>query len=81
MHLFRNCSEEVQLSVFLLLFYPQRCLKPTSSVYLQYFQRCGVSDLLPMTQLTLRICLEGLEDFLELFKDSVLQRRLKHLHC
>jgi hypothetical protein len=66
MHLFRHCSEEVQLSAFLLLFDPQRSLKPTTSVYFQYFQRCGVSDLPPMTHLTLRICLEGLEDFLEL---------------
>jgi hypothetical protein len=66
MHLFRHCSEEVQLSAFLLLFDPQRSLKPSTSVYLQYFQRCGVSDLPQMTHLTLRICLEGLEDFLEL---------------
>jgi hypothetical protein len=66
MHLFRHCSEEVQLSAFLLLFNPQHSLKPTTSVYLQYFQRCGASDLPPMNHLTLRICLEGLEDFLEL---------------
>jgi hypothetical protein len=69
MYLFRQCSEEVQLSAFLLLFDPQRSLKPNSSVYLQYFQRCGTSDLPVMTHLVLRICLEGLEDFLELLLD------------
>jgi hypothetical protein len=66
-HLFRHCSEAVQLSALLLLFDPQRSLNPATSVYLQYFLRG--EKLPPMTHLVLRCCLEGLEDFFEVVRD------------